>query len=129
MSNFEATELGSLAILALVVSVTVFGVSARQFSQTVRLMILIFGSPAVYLIAFWTWFLLIYGQTVPLDRIFSNFGVNLSEPKYDRIAWLSILIPPLLPVLPLVCAFFYVWLSPAERAQEIVGPERGQPLA
>ena len=107
MSELETIQLISLTTLALVFSLCLFGVVV-SVKPTTRLVVLVLGSPAIYMISLWTWWTLIYGQTVPIDRIFAKFGIHLSDQGYNHwVIWI-ILLPPLLPTIFLACAFFYV---------------------
>lgn len=107
MSELGTIQLISLTALALVFSLCLFGIVGSA-KPTTRLVVLTLGSPAIYIIGLWTWWTLIYVQTVPIDRIFAKFGIHLSDQGYNHwVRWI-ILLPPLLPTIFLACTVFYV---------------------
>lgn len=106
MSELEVLQISSVTLLTLVFALCVAGIVGSSAESAAPLLILVFGSFVVYALACFAWWSLIYVQTIPIDRIFANFGIYAStEPRW--FGRFIILGPPVIPVLGLLGTYLY----------------------
>lgn len=117
MSELEQLQLGSLTVLALAFSLSLFGI-IKLSRPANQVLVLIVGAPVVFVIGWFTWFTLIYVQTVPVERMLREyFGFYLSDHRVWYVGGLYYFGPPLLLVLVMIGVFSYTcWSRRRKRA-------------